>query len=42
VRGIGGRLLPQPVPGQITRRLTEAYARFVDCDFVAQYLRQLS
>ena len=41
VRSIGGRLLPGPVPGAVTRRLTEAYARLVDCDFVAQYLRHL-
>jgi branched-chain amino acid aminotransferase len=41
VRSIGGRLLPQPVPGPVTKQLTEAYARFVDCDFVAQYLRHL-
>jgi branched-chain amino acid aminotransferase len=30
------------VPGPITRRITEAYARFVDCDFVAQYLKHLA
>jgi branched-chain amino acid aminotransferase len=30
------------VPGPVTQRLTEAYARLVDCDFVAQYLRHLS
>jgi branched-chain amino acid aminotransferase len=29
------------VPGQVTRQLTEAYARFVDFDFVAQYLKRL-
>jgi branched-chain amino acid aminotransferase len=29
------------VPGPITRRLTEAYIRLVDCDFVAQYLKHL-
>ena len=27
------------VPGPITKRLTDAYVRFVDCDFVQQYLR---
>jgi branched-chain amino acid aminotransferase len=32
----GGR-----VPGPVTRRLTEAYVRLVDCDFVAQYLKRL-
>jgi branched-chain amino acid aminotransferase len=41
VRSIGGRALPAPIPGPVTRRLTEAYARFVDCDFVAQYLKHL-
>src|SRR5579864_6474865 len=42
VRSIGGRLLPGPLPGPVTRRLSEAYARHVDCDFVAQYLRHLA
>src|SRR5436190_1413653 len=42
VRSIGGRLLPGPLPGPVTRRLSEAYAREVGCDFVAQYLRHLS
>jgi branched-chain amino acid aminotransferase len=32
----GGR-----VPGPLTRRLTEAYCRLVDYDFVAQYLKRL-
>jgi branched-chain amino acid aminotransferase len=41
VRSIGGRTLPAPIPGSVTRRVTEAYARFVDCDFVAQYLKHL-
>ena len=41
VRSIGGRALPTPIPGPITRRLSGAYARLVGCDFVAQYLRQL-
>ncbi len=41
VRSIGGRVLPTPVPGPITRRLTEAYAKSVGCDFVAQYLKHL-
>jgi branched-chain amino acid aminotransferase len=41
VRSIGGRKLSS-IPGPITRRLTEAYARFVDCDFVAQYLKHLA
>jgi len=41
VRSIGGRPLPGPLPGPVTRRLSEAYAKEVDCDFVAQYLRHL-
>ena len=41
VRNIGGRRLPLPLPGPVTRRLTEAYAQQVDCDFVAQYLAHL-
>jgi branched-chain amino acid aminotransferase len=32
----GGR-----VPGRVTRQLTDAYRRFVDHDFVAQYLKRL-
>ena len=42
VRSIGGRALPAPLPGPVTRRLTEAYAKSVGCDFVAQYLKHLS
>lgn len=42
VRSIGGRALPGPLPGPVTRRLSEAYAREVGCDFVAQYLRHLA
>jgi branched-chain amino acid aminotransferase len=42
VRSIGGRALPGPIPGPVTRRLTDAYARLVDCDFVAQYLKHLA
>ena len=29
------------VPGRVTRQLTDAYRRFVDHDFVAQYLKRL-
>jgi len=29
------------VPGPITRRITEAYKKLVDCDFVEQYLKRL-
>ena len=42
VRSIGGRALPGTLPGPVTRRLSEAYAREVGCDFVAQYLRHLA
>jgi branched-chain amino acid aminotransferase len=42
VRSIGGRRLPTPIPGPVTRRLSEAYAAQVGCDFVAQYLRHLA
>ena len=42
IRTINGR---QPaagtIPGPLTKRLTEAYATLVGCDFVAQYLRRL-
>jgi branched-chain amino acid aminotransferase len=41
VRSIGGRQLPKPIPGAVTRRLTAAYAESVGCDFVAQYLAHL-
>ena len=37
----GGRLGDGTVPGPITRRLTEAYARFVQFDFVGQYEKHL-
>jgi len=42
VRSIGGRPLPGPLPGPVTTRIGEAYARLVDCDFAAQYLKHLS
>jgi branched-chain amino acid aminotransferase len=29
------------VPGRLTKRLSDAYARLVNCDFVAQYLKHL-
>jgi branched-chain amino acid aminotransferase len=41
VRSIGGRQLPAPIPGPVTRRLSEAYSERVGCDFVAQYLAHL-
>ncbi len=40
VRGIGSTSFP--VPGPLTRRLSDAYAKLVGVDFVAQYLRHLS
>jgi len=42
VRSIGGRTLPGPLPGPVTRRIGEAYARLAGCDFVAQYLTHLA
>jgi branched-chain amino acid aminotransferase len=41
VRSIGGRALPAPLPGPVTKRISDAYARLVNCDFVAQYLKHL-
>ncbi|MBM3518458.1 MAG: branched-chain amino acid aminotransferase, partial [Alphaproteobacteria bacterium] len=42
VRSIGGRTLGAgSVPGPVTRRLMQDYAKLVDCDYVAQYLRHL-
>ena len=29
------------LPGKVTKRLTDAYIKLVDCDFVAQHLRRL-
>ncbi len=29
------------IPGPVTKRLTDAYIKLVDCDFVAQYLKRL-
>lgn len=42
VRSIGGRPLPDPLPGPVTRRIGDAYAKLVECDFVAQYLKHLT
>ncbi|GAB4187620.1 MAG: branched-chain-amino-acid transaminase [Thalassobaculales bacterium] len=42
VRSVNGRRIADgKVPGPVTARLIEAYAKSVDCDFVAQYLKQL-
>jgi branched-chain amino acid aminotransferase len=38
----GARIGTGAVPGPITRRLSEAYSRFVDFDFVGQYLKRLA
>ncbi|MEX2650049.1 MAG: aminotransferase class IV [Alphaproteobacteria bacterium] len=40
VRSIGSTSFP--VPGPLTKRLSDAYAKLVGVDFVAQYLRHLS
>jgi branched-chain amino acid aminotransferase len=42
VRSIGGRALSAPLPGPVTKRISDAYANFVECDFVAQYLKHLA
>ena len=43
VRSINGALIGGgKVPGPLTARLIDAYAKLVDCDFVAQYLRHLA
>jgi branched-chain amino acid aminotransferase len=42
VRSVNGQAVGDGrVPGPVTKRLTEAYIRFVGCDFVAQYLGKL-
>ena len=38
---IGAAAMAPPGPGPVTRQLTDAYRRFVDHDFVAQYLKRL-
>jgi branched-chain amino acid aminotransferase len=40
VRNIGGKTFP--VPGPVTKKLSDAYAKLVGLDFVKQYLRHLS
>jgi branched-chain amino acid aminotransferase len=43
VRSLNGQRVGQgPVPGPLTRRLTDAYRAHVGMDFVAQYLRHLT
>jgi branched-chain amino acid aminotransferase len=42
VQSVNGALIGDGrVPGPVTRRLTEAYCRLVDFDFVAQHLKRL-
>ena len=42
VASVNGARIGSAVPGPATRQLTEAYCRFVDFDFVAQYLKHLA
>jgi branched-chain amino acid aminotransferase len=43
VRSVNGSVIGAgSVPGPVTRQLTEAYCRYVDFDFVAQYLKRLA
>jgi branched-chain amino acid aminotransferase len=43
VRSVNGsKIGAAGVPGPVTKRLTQAYVDLVDCDFVAQYLKQLA
>jgi branched-chain amino acid aminotransferase len=42
IASVNGARIGASVPGPMTRRLTEAYCRFVDFDFVAQYLKRLA
>jgi branched-chain amino acid aminotransferase len=41
VSSVNGARIGTSIPGPVTRRITEAYCRFVDFDFVAQYLKRL-
>ena len=41
VQSVNGARIGSAVPGPVTRQLTEAYSRFVDFDFVGQYLKRL-
>ena len=42
IASVNGAKIGNAVPGAVTRQLTEAYCRFVDFDFVGQYLKRLS
>jgi branched-chain amino acid aminotransferase len=41
VQSVNGAQIGSGVPGPITAQITDAYRRFVDHDFVAQYLKRL-
>ncbi|HEV8585948.1 MAG TPA: aminotransferase class IV [Methylomirabilota bacterium] len=41
VASVNGSRIGDGLPGPVTRQLTEAYCRYVDFDFVAQYLKRL-
>ena len=42
IASVNGAKIGTAIPGPVTRQLTEAYCRYVDFDFVAQYLKRLS
>jgi branched-chain amino acid aminotransferase len=42
IASVNGAPIGAAVPGPVTLQLTEAYSRFVDFDFVGQYLKRLS
>jgi branched-chain amino acid aminotransferase len=42
VRSVNDVRVGSAIPGPITRQLSDAYCRFVDFDFVGQYLKQLA
>ncbi len=42
IASVNGAKIGGAVPGPVTRQLTEAYCRFVDFDFIGQYLKRLS
>jgi branched-chain amino acid aminotransferase len=41
ITSVNGTRIGAVMPGAVTRQLTEAYCRFVDFDFVGQYLKRL-
>jgi branched-chain amino acid aminotransferase len=41
IASVNGARIGAAVPGPVTRKITEAYARLVDFDFVGQYLKRL-